>query len=434
MDKHKKIKSLIINNISDEAKIIFKIFGDQVRLVGGAVRNLLIAKPVEDFDFATTLDCDTLIKKLKKYHIKTITLAKKYGTVIAVINNKNIEITHLRSDRDFQGRACEVDLVNDYYLDAQRRDFTINALYLDSQGFVYDYFNSLDDLKNQRVRFIGDPWQRINEDFLRILRFFRFSSQFASDIDKDGLKACLDNAVNLNKLSSERIKKEMFLIFNSLCNKQLLKILEIFNHSKILNEIWGSSFDGKALEQYNSLQKQGNLSDNFNLKLAIIHLNYSSQNEIYGFEFIEKIDGSKQQKKYFYDFKISHDAFKKEFNELFLDLEINSHKNIFNITIINKIKELITVYNYQNLFDILIFFIVKKNLDPKNLMVLKFFFDSFKLPKFILDGYDIKDLNLSGKQISQALKLAKKYWLEKNFEITKSQLINYLKKIKFQKN
>lgn len=431
MDKHKKIKSLIINNISDEAKIIFKIFGDQVRLVGGAVRNLLIAKPVEDFDFATVLDCDLVIENLKKHHIKTITLAKKYGTIIAVINNKNIEITRLRHDRDFQGRSCNVDFVDDYYLDAQRRDFTINALYLDNEGFVYDYFNSLDDLKNQQVKFIGDPWQRINEDFLRILRFFRFSSQYAKDIDPQGLKACLENAKNLSNLSSERVKKEMFLILDSFCSQQLLKILEIFNQSQILNEIWAYPFDNIALKNYSNLKNHFNLPANFNLKLAIIFLNYSSQNEVYGFEFVEKIDASKQQKKYFYEFKITHDAIRKELHEVFFDIENKSQQVIFDITIINKIKELITVYNYQNLFDILIFLIIKKNLNPKNLMIVKNFFDELKLPKFILSGHDIEVLNLSGKQISQALILAKKYWLENNFEITKSQLINYLKKIKF---
>ena len=165
----------IFANLPPEVLKIFTIFGENIRLVGGAVRDLILEKKVNDYDFACKFLPDEIQKILKAHNIKSIPTGLKYGTITAVINNKNFQITTLRKDENQKGRACDVNFVEDFFEDAKRRDFTINALYLDYRGEIHDYFNGLDDLQNRKVRFILDAKTRIQEDYLRILRFLRFS-------------------------------------------------------------------------------------------------------------------------------------------------------------------------------------------------------------------------------------------------------------------
>ena len=202
----------IFENLPPEVLKIFAIFGENIRLVGGSVRDLILAKKVHDFDFA----CKFLPKKIEKIlnenNIKSVPTGLKYGTITAVINHQNFQITTLRKDENQKGRYCEVNFVEDFYEDAKRRDFTINALYLDSLGEIHDYFNGIADLKNHNVRFILDPKTRIQEDYLRILRFFRFSCDYAQNLDKEGLEACLQFKNSLEILSKERVREEFLKI------------------------------------------------------------------------------------------------------------------------------------------------------------------------------------------------------------------------------
>lgn len=184
----------MLSSLPPEVKKIFKIFtkdGDEIRLVGGSVRDLLLNKKVKDFDFATKLLPEEVIKILEQNKLKAIPTGKKFGTITAVVNGKNFEITTLRKDSETDGRHCKPEFVDDYFLDAARRDFTVNALYLDSSGVIHDYFDGKSDLKNKKIKFIGDANRRIEEDFLRILRFFRFSCEYAEKLDVEGLKACV---------------------------------------------------------------------------------------------------------------------------------------------------------------------------------------------------------------------------------------------------
>ena len=154
---------------------LWEIFGEKIRLVGGSVRDLLLNKKVSDFDFACALPCEEIIKILHQKSIKTIPTGLKYGSITALIDNFSFEITSLRTDKNQKGRDCEVEFIDDFKTDAARRDFTINALYLNQKGELFDYFQGLLDLEKKQIKFIGKPSQRITEDYLRILRFFRFS-------------------------------------------------------------------------------------------------------------------------------------------------------------------------------------------------------------------------------------------------------------------
>lgn len=189
---------------------ILKDAGGFPRIIGGAVRDALLGKVQGDIDIATTLTPDNVILAFAQYNIKVIPTGIQFGTVTVVISNEMFEITSLRKDIKCDGRHASVEFTDDFELDSQRRDFTINALsYCPFDGIIYDYHDGISDLHKGIVKFIGIPSERIKEDYLRILRFFRFSAYYADNIDKEGLRSCVDNKQYLATLPQERINQEM---------------------------------------------------------------------------------------------------------------------------------------------------------------------------------------------------------------------------------
>lgn len=181
----------------------------EARLVGGAVRDGLLGSDVADVDVATLLSPYEVMRRCGAAGIKTVPTGIAHGTVTAISAGETLEITTLRADLATDGRHATVGFTDDWREDAARRDFTINALYFDpATGEISDYFGGLADLEAHRVRFIGEPLQRIAEDHLRILRFFRFTARFGSHVDEDGLAACAARANDLMALSRERIADE----------------------------------------------------------------------------------------------------------------------------------------------------------------------------------------------------------------------------------
>ncbi len=181
-----------------------------VRLVGGAVRDHLLGHQVADVDLATRLPPALVMERLEAAGIRAVPTGIAHGTITAVTHGTPYEVTTLRRDVQSFGRHAEVAFTDDWKADAARRDFTLNALYADPEsGELFDYFGGLDDLAQRRVRFIGDPLQRIAEDHLRILRFFRFTARFAPAPDAEGLAACALRANDLMALSRERIRDEL---------------------------------------------------------------------------------------------------------------------------------------------------------------------------------------------------------------------------------
>ena len=181
------------------------------RFVGGSVRDTLLGLPVSDLDIATRIQPDEVVKRLEKARIKAIPTGIAHGTVTAVSSGTVVEVTTLRSDVTTDGRRATVAFTDDWQEDAARRDFTINALYADPvSGEIFDYFRGLDHVEKGRVCFIGEPLERIAEDHLRILRFFRFHARFGKgDPDFAALAACTARANDLMALSRERIADEV---------------------------------------------------------------------------------------------------------------------------------------------------------------------------------------------------------------------------------
>jgi poly(A) polymerase len=184
--------------------------GEEARVVGGAVRNALLKIPIGDVDIATTALPAEVIRRAKAAGIKSVPTGIDHGTVTLVIDAHPFEITTLREDTETFGRKAKVAFGRDWVTDAERRDFTINGLSVDARGVVHDHVGGLDDIAAKRVRFIGDPDQRIAEDYLRILRFFRIHAAFgAGEPDRESYLACIRARAGLAALSAERVRMEM---------------------------------------------------------------------------------------------------------------------------------------------------------------------------------------------------------------------------------
>ncbi|MGC1271886.1 MAG: CCA tRNA nucleotidyltransferase [Croceibacterium sp.] len=194
----------------DLAQLVAALGHGNVRWVGGAVRDTLLDHPVEDIDAATLLEPAVVMNRLKQAGIRTVPTGIDHGTVTALLPGGHVEITTLRHDVSTDGRRATVAFASEWQDDAARRDFTINALYADPTTLeVFDWFGGLEDLAVRRVRFIGDARQRIREDHLRILRYFRFQARFGSELDAEAEASCAELAPMLKGLSRERVAMEL---------------------------------------------------------------------------------------------------------------------------------------------------------------------------------------------------------------------------------
>src|SRR5580692_1878276 len=183
---------------------------EEARVVGGAVRNALLKLPIGEIDIATTALPAEVIRRARAAGIKSVPTGIDHGTVTLVVDRQPFEVTTLREDIETFGRKAKVAFGRDWARDAERRDFTINGLSVDGQGVVHDYVGGFADIAARRVRFIGEPDQRIAEDYLRILRFFRIHAAYGSgEPDRSGYLACIAARGGLASLSAERVRMEM---------------------------------------------------------------------------------------------------------------------------------------------------------------------------------------------------------------------------------
>ena len=184
--------------------------GEEARVIGGTVRNALLDMPAGDIDVATTALPETVIARVAAQGFKAVPTGIEHGTVTVVVQGHPFEVTTLREDVETFGRKAKVAFGRDWRRDAERRDFTMNALSVGPDGAIYDYVDGLADLDARRVRFIGDPATRIAEDYLRILRFFRFHAAYGhGPPDAPGLAACIAGRDGLDQLSRERVRMEL---------------------------------------------------------------------------------------------------------------------------------------------------------------------------------------------------------------------------------
>lgn len=208
---------------------VFDKYKYEIRLCGGAVRDILLGNTPTDLDFATTATPEEMVEMMNKENIKLVNKGGlKHGTVTSHVDGVNFEITTLRIDVVTFGRQAVVEFTKDWKLDAGRRDLTVNSLFLGMDGTVYDYFNGYEDLKKRQIKFVGDAKQRISEDYLRILRYFRFYGRLANGPDQHDkyiLEAIREKGDGLKQISGERIWSELSKILEGTYGPELMKTI-----------------------------------------------------------------------------------------------------------------------------------------------------------------------------------------------------------------
>ncbi len=220
--------------------------GQEARFVGGCVRDAVIGVEAEDVDIATPLPPDEVMRRLKADGLRVVPTGIKHGTVTAICEGVPFEITTLRRDVESYGRHAKVEFTDDWLEDARRRDFTFNALSLSAEGDLYDPFEGLSDLAAGRVVFVGDARERIREDVLRVLRYFRFHARFGKGPpDPDAIAACAEHARLLPTLSGERVREE---ILRLLANDRAVQVWRLMLERGIVPHLlpWATDVDRLA--------------------------------------------------------------------------------------------------------------------------------------------------------------------------------------------
>ena len=405
-------KSLkLLENIK-EAKIIFSylnIAGEEskVRFVGGCVRKALCGEFIDDIDLATSLEPEEVKQKLASKNIKVIDVGISHGTVTAILNNKKFEITTLRKDLSTDGRHANVEFMLDWEADASRRDFTINAIYADIEGRIFDPLNGKLDLKKGIVKFIGSPEERIQEDYLRILRYLRFFIEYSLvDHDQSVIKSIKKNINGLNKISNERIFDELKKILKS---KKLNNLFSNNHLSEIILSIFPQFQHHKRLKIKNSLEKK--LANQYDtcLILAILIL-----------------DGSNEYEYFCYKFKVSNNI-KKRLKNINDNYENLKNKKFYSE---ENIKRLIYLFSKKDVIDLLLFSACEIGKDEKiNISELINNVNTSKIPKFPISGNDLKKYGYkSGEELGKKLKFLEDKWIDNNFVIDNKTVERYLGK------
>lgn len=390
---------LILNDIFNKEKDKYK---DNIRIVGGAVRNFLLNKKISDFDLSTTFLPQETINILQKNNIKAIPTGIKFGTITAIINNKSFEITSTRKDIKTDGRHADVKFTKNFEIDSKRRDFTFNALYLDFNNNLFDYHNGIEDLKKGKVKFIGDAETRIQEDYLRILRFFRFFCYYGIFLDNEGLKYSIKYKDKLNLISGERIKTEMFKILisnyaiNTLNRMYLSGILEIITNIK--------KFDFLNLQYLYSIKKYINTEISAELVLSLLLNN------------VEELNIIKDK------WKLS----KKENTKIFNLLQ-HKDDNLYNE---RNIKELLFIHDKNFIKELIVFnTILKCKINPQNYINnLLIYLDKTDIPIFPINGNDLENIGIKNKKdYGKILLDLKNEFIKSDFKLTKEELLNKIK-------
>jgi poly(A) polymerase len=242
--------------------------GEETRLVGGAVRDLALGEPAVDFDLTTTATTDEVIRRARAVGFKVALTGVAHGTVTIIVDGRPLETTTLREDVETDGRWARVAFGRDFSADARRRDFTINALSLSADGTIHDTVGGIDDLCARRVRFIGDADARIREDYLRILRFFRFSARFsARGLDSEGLSAAIRLREGLLRLSRERVRAEFMRLFMA---PRVGEVVQSMGESGLLELILGGVGYTTRLKRLIAIEAERGVSGDALLRLAAL--------------------------------------------------------------------------------------------------------------------------------------------------------------------
>ena len=401
-------KELVSNKVVQDLFKSFNTYSDkaEIRFVGGCVRKLINDEIVDDIDLSTNLKPEIVVEILKKNNINFYETGIDHGTITAVIDKISFEITSLRKDVKTDGRHAQVEYTKNWLEDASRRDFTINAIYADIDGNLFDPFNGKKDLNNGLIEFIGDPAIRIKEDYLRILRYIRFFLSYSKNKhNKNTVKILKQNLSGLKKISKERQLQELKkIVFTDNFDK--------INSDKVCKEIFLLIFpELKHINKINKLDKLNNdilkkKSFAFILSLLLIDKTEDCDYFIYKYNL-----SNKEKNKITYLNSILSEEPKKYFFY---------KENLSKILLKNGKEYLIDILDYKILT-------VKKN--KSYFIDLKKYFIEFQLPimpvkaKDLIEKFDLKE----GKLLGSILKEIEDQWLNNNFKISNNQIEDIVK-------
>jgi len=401
-------KSISFEEMSKSTKVleIFKAISNfgkesEIRFVGGCVRKILNNERFDDIDLATNIHPEQIKECLHNYNINFYETGIEHGTITATIDKKNFEITSLRKDIKTDGRRATVKFTNDWKEDADRRDFTINSIYADLEGNLFDPHNGFKDLENGIVKFIGDPEKRIKEDYLRILRYVRFFLSYSKQAHNPEIKKIIkQNISGILNLSKERLLDELKKLFLS---NGFVKL----NKDEFSQEILLLIFP--QLKNIDIINKLSKYSESLIEKKDFIFL--------LSLMIIDETDNSDY---FLYQFNVSNEA-KKRINFLKESYSKFQDKNTFSKKNLQKIFYFYGKLFLEDMIDFQLFITGKNN---KKLIELKEYFKNLEKPKFpikaniIMEKYKIKE----GRELGQKLRYLENLWVENSFKITDKEI------------
>ena len=389
-----------------EIKKIFNIFSNdlnncQIRFIGGCVRKALSNENVDDIDLAVDLTPEEVKLILKNNNIKFFETGIEHGTITAKINNEKFEITSLRRDIKSYGRHADVEFTKKWYEDAARRDFSINCIYADLEGNLYDPFEGKKDLKNGKVKFIGNAENRIREDYLRVLRYIRFFLDYSNQPhDLEIQKKILKNISGINKISKERLLNELEKIFRS---KNIFKINDDKFLKNILHLVFPELKNIHLLEKLNDQALEILQSKDFLFWLSILIIDETDNTDYF-----------------LYKYKLSNND-KKRIKFLYQNYPKLSDNNFFSEKNFHKL----VYYNDKSLvIDLIDFKICVSKKDITKMIKLKKLIIETNKPIFpikaknLIDEYNLKE----GRELGTKLKKIEDVWVQNNFKITNQEV------------
>ena len=392
--KHTPVKK-IFNSINQFSS------NSEIRYVGGCVRKIILKEKVDDIDLATNLNPQQVCKALHNNNISFYETGIKHGTITAVIDDYRFEITSLREDIDTDGRHAEVKFSTDWKKDASRRDFTINSIYSDAEGNLFDPFNGKKDLENGVVKFIGNIEQRIKEDYLRIIRYLRFFLIYSNyKHDPQTLKEIKKNLDGIHNLSKERLLDELKKYIKS-------NLLTKLSKDKLSVELFENIFPQiKKIKLFSNpntfaIAKMQEANFIFLLSLLIVDGSDNTEYFIYKFNISKKDQKRLKMVDKFYKEKITATSFsEKNLNKLFYFngkeavIDILSHE-LFCLKKVDK-----RLLNFINLF--------KSKVLPTMPVSAKILMEKYNIPE--------------GKTLGNKLKIAEEEWVNNNFKLSQKQI------------
>ena len=374
--------------------------GGTIRFVGGAVRDTLAGLSGFDLDLATDLSPDELVEACQNNGLKTVTLGLKIDSIGVVIDNQILKVSSLRKREGKNKDYSDFDYTDDWSADASKRDLTINAVYADLRGDVFDYYNGVEDLENGIIRFIGSAEDRIKEDYLRIMRFFRFYSIFSKQpINQEALQACIKLKDGLRSVAIERVRDELFKL---LVTPQVTETMRIIYDNDILGYFLPKSEHLDALWRLTKLVADAKYEGNFLRRLFVLYQPNASQAE----NIANILRFTKKQKETFVRWA---------------KIEINPE----NISTPAARLKFIYRYGKQFTIDKILLSAAIYQKQPVNINEILKEIENSIIPVFPIRGKDVVNQGISGdNKIGATLNKLEQIWIDSNFNLTREELLS----------